>query len=195
MVESETRRDAETLVRNPSPRLFGKKFRDSKKVKTNHAKTRLRDLSKTLPRFRDPVKIFRDPRFSRYHSPPLILSDQTKTTEGEHSFAFHVEDYTNRHHNINPTGLLVDTGATSHIVTTNTFKGVDGTFKPTEHCLELADGTKTKNIAVKRGDTEVILKDVNGRHVKTVLKDALFIPSYPQDIFSVKAATSNGAEL
>ena len=70
MVKFETRRDAETLVRNPSPRLFDKKFRDSKKVKTNHAKTRLRDLSKTLPRFRDPVKIFRDPRFSRYHSPP-----------------------------------------------------------------------------------------------------------------------------
>ena len=72
MVKFETRRDAETRVRKPSPRLFGKKFRDSKKVKTNHAKTRLRDLSKTLPRFRDPVKIFRDPRFSRYHSPPLI---------------------------------------------------------------------------------------------------------------------------
>ena len=65
MVKSETRRDAETLVRNPSPRLFGKQFRDSKKVKTNHAKTRLRDLSKTLPRFQDPVKIFRDPRVSR----------------------------------------------------------------------------------------------------------------------------------
>ena len=41
MVKSETRRDAETLVRNPSPRLFGKKFRDSKKVEANHAKTRL----------------------------------------------------------------------------------------------------------------------------------------------------------
>ena len=73
MVKSETRRDAEILVRNPSPRLFGKKFRDSKKVKTNHAKTRLRDLPKTLPRFRDPTKMFRDPHFSRYHSPPLSL--------------------------------------------------------------------------------------------------------------------------
>jgi len=73
MVKSETRRDAETLVRNPSPRLFGKKFQDSKQVKTNHAKTRLPDLSKTLPRFRDPVKIFRDPRLSRYHSPPLKI--------------------------------------------------------------------------------------------------------------------------
>ena len=71
MVKSETRRDAEILVRNPSPRLFGKKFRDSKKVKTNHAKTRLRDLSKTLLRFRDPAKIFRDRRFSWHHSPPL----------------------------------------------------------------------------------------------------------------------------
>ena len=80
MVKSETRRDAETLVRNPSPRLFGKKFRDSKKVKTNHAKTRLRDLSKTLPRFRDPVKIFRDPRFSRYHSPPLTETNNSQTT-------------------------------------------------------------------------------------------------------------------
>ena len=73
MVKSETRRDAEILVRNPSPRLFGEKFRDSKKVKTNHEKTRLRDLSKTFPRFRDRAKIFRDPRFSRYHSPPLII--------------------------------------------------------------------------------------------------------------------------
>ena len=63
MVKSETRQDAEILVRNPSPRLFGEKFRDSKKVKANHEKTRLRDLSKTLPRFRDPAKIFRDPPF------------------------------------------------------------------------------------------------------------------------------------
>ena len=72
MVKSEPRRDTEILVRNPSLRLFGKKFRDSKKVKTNHAKTRLRDLSKTLLRFQDPAKIFQDPRFSRYHLPPLI---------------------------------------------------------------------------------------------------------------------------
>ena len=72
MVKSETCRDAEILVRNLSPRLFGEKFRDSTKVKANHEKTRLRDLPKTLPRFRDPAKIFRDPSFSRYHSPPLI---------------------------------------------------------------------------------------------------------------------------
>ena len=62
-----------------------KKFRDSRKVKTNHAKTRLRDLSKTLPRFRDPAKIFREPCFSRYHSPPLYVlcpTLQTRTCIG-----------------------------------------------------------------------------------------------------------------
>ena len=66
MVKFETRQDAEILVRNPSPRLFGEKFRDSKKVKANHEKT-------TLPRSRDPAKIFRDPSFSRYHSPPPYM--------------------------------------------------------------------------------------------------------------------------
>ena len=71
MVKSETRRDGEILVRNPSPRLFGEKFRDSKKVEANHEKTRLRDLSKTLRDFEILPKIFRDPRFLRYHSPPL----------------------------------------------------------------------------------------------------------------------------
>ena len=82
MVKSETRRDPEILVRNPSPRLFGEKFRDSKKVKANHEKTRLGDLSKTLPKFRDPAKIFRDPRFSRYHSPPLQFSPKLKGGPG-----------------------------------------------------------------------------------------------------------------
>ena len=50
-------------------------------------------------------------------------------------------------------------------------------------CMELANGKRHNNVAVKYGDAEVMLKDVNGRHVKGVLKDALFIPFYPQDIF------------
>lgn len=94
----------------------------------------------------------------------------------------------------NTKGLLVGTGATSHIVTADKFTGIDGIFKPTEHYMELADGTMTKNIAVKRGDAIVVLKDIIGRHVKTVLKGALFIPSCPQDTYSVKVATSNGTQ-
>ena len=80
MVKSETRRDAEILVRNPSPRLFGEKFWDSKKVKTNMKKTILQDLSKTFPTFWDPAKIFRDLHFSRYHSPPLDCFEHPKNS-------------------------------------------------------------------------------------------------------------------
>ena len=63
MVKSETLRDAEIIVRNPSQRLFGETFRDSKKVKANHEKTRPRDLLKTLPRFRETCQNFPRPTF------------------------------------------------------------------------------------------------------------------------------------
>ena len=50
MVKSETRRDAEILVRNPSPRLFGENFRDSEKEKQTMKK---RDFETHQKRFRD----------------------------------------------------------------------------------------------------------------------------------------------
>ena len=34
-----------------------------------------RDFETYQKGFRDPAKIFRDPRFSRYHSPPLLVTD------------------------------------------------------------------------------------------------------------------------
>ena len=74
MVKSETRQDAEILVKNSSPiRLFGKKF-ESQKSKNKPCKNETSRLIKLmLSRFRDPAKILRDPRFSRYHSPPLRM--------------------------------------------------------------------------------------------------------------------------
>ena len=61
IIKSETRPDAEILVRNPSSRLFGEKFRDSKKVKTNREK---RDFETYQKRFRD-FEIL--PKFSETH--------------------------------------------------------------------------------------------------------------------------------
>ncbi|TWW73992.1 hypothetical protein D4764_15G0013880 [Takifugu flavidus] len=67
-------------------------------------------------------------------------------------------------------GLMVDTGATSHIVTDITkFKDFDENFKPQKHILELADGVRTSGVALKRGAAK--------------------------DIFSVKAATARGATV
>ena len=46
MVKSETRRDAEILLKNPSPRLLSKKFRDSRKVKIKPCKNETSRLTK-----------------------------------------------------------------------------------------------------------------------------------------------------
>jgi predicted aspartyl protease len=56
--------------------------------------------------------------------------------------------------------MLVDTGATSHIVITkDVLKRVDGNFNPAKHYMELADGTRRNNVALKRGDAEVSTAD------------------------------------
>ena len=97
---------------------------------------------------------------------------------------------------VNVRGLMVDCGATSHIITDlSKFKRFDDGFQAETHCVELADGTRRKGVAERRGDAEVCLTDSTGRRRNTTLKQALYIPSYPQDIFSVKAATANGATV
>ena len=91
---------------------------------------------------------------------------------------------------------MVDCGATSHIITEeDAFAKFDETFNPNANYMELADGTRMNNVALKRGDAEMCLLDREGRCSKVTLKKALFIPSYPQSIFSVKAATTNGATV
>lgn len=75
------------------------------------------------------------------------------------------------------------------------FKTFDDTFKSESHCVQLADGTLYTAVAHRKGDAEVLLIDYNGRRCRTTLRDALFIPSYPQGIFSVRSATSSGAKV
>ena len=101
-----------------------------------------------------------------------------------------------RAHRANKKGLMVDTGATSHIINDiSMFRRFDDTFQPLKHCVELANGEKTNGVAERRGDAEVCLIDSRGQHHYATLKRALYIPSYPQDIFSVKAATASGATV
>lgn len=89
---------------------------------------------------------------------------------------------------INEKGLMVDTGATSHIVNNIAkFKSFDNKFKPEMHCAELADGTQCIGVAQCKGNAEVLLIDSTGQRRRATLRDVLFIPSYPQDIFSVKS--------
>lgn len=86
--------------------------------------------------------------------------------------------------------LLVDCGATSHIITDETkFVSIDESFQPEKHFIELADGKRFNNLALKRGDVMLSLIDLYKRRVKATSKIALYIPLFPQNIFSMQAAT------
>ena len=82
---------------------------------------------------------------------------------------------------------MVDTASTSHIIKDiERLKNFDDAFQPDNHFIELSDGSKTNGIALKRGDAEICLVNANGNKEPVTLKGTLFIPSNPQDIFSVK---------
>ena len=61
------------------------------------------------------------------------------------------------------------------------------------HFIELADGSKANNVALKKDTVEISLCDSFGNISVATLEDTLYVPSYPQNIFSVQAATAKGA--
>jgi len=90
--------------------------------------------------------------------------------------------------------LLVDCGATAHIITDKSkFVEFDARFNPKEHFIELADGSRSNGVVQGKGCAKVLLYDVEGNACKCLLQNALYVPSYNQDIFSVQAATDRGA--
>ena len=92
--------------------------------------------------------------------------------------------------------FLVDSGSTSHTVNEDVgFIEYDESFVPTEHIIELADGSKTKSSAVKKGKISINITSENGDIVNAVLNDVLLCPSYPHCMFSVKQATSSDSQV
>ena len=59
----------------------------------------------------------------------------------------------------------------------------------------MADGTRSNNVAKKRGTFVISIRNQNGNFVTATLENTLYIPSYPQCIFSVQAATQKGAKV
>ena len=115
--------------------------------------------------------------------------------EDEHSFAFKTNASDDKILGRGNT-LLVDCGATTHIINDETmFSKFDTSFQPEKHFNELADGRKSNNIVLKRGEVDFMIKDTSGRCVKACLKNALFVCTFPQNIFSVQAATERGASV
>ena len=92
--------------------------------------------------------------------------------------------------------LLVDCGATSHMIKDkDNFVNFYPDFNSSNQYIELADGSRDNKLVVGKGDAKVTISDVDGIEHDIILKNALCVPSYPQNIFSVHAATEKGASF
>ena len=119
------------------------------------------------------------------------------TSDEGHTFAFKVtveSEDCEFVHDVN--SLLVDTGATTHIVNNKTmFSSFQKDFDPAKHYIELADGSHMNKSAEGRGQAKIDLKDSQGTVRQTVLENALYVPSFKQNIFSVQCATNRGSTV
>ena len=96
--------------------------------------------------------------------------------DAEHSFTFKISD-DEIYLAVDNETFSVDCGATTHIVNKDeNLTYVNPSFKPEEHFMELADGTRANNVAKKRGTVAISMRTANGNIVQATLENALFIP-------------------
>ena len=90
---------------------------------------------------------------------------------------------------LDKTNLLVDCKATNHVITDKSkFIHFDQNFVLGRHFVKLADGSRSNNIVLKRGDACIYLHNSKGHMCRCILKNALYIPTFKQNIFSVQVA-------
>ena len=130
-----------------------------------------------------------DTKFCRNNSASVVK-------ECDKSFLFMTNDniQTNDALNSNYNRILVDCGATSHIICEKSlFSKFHSNFDGTKHFIELADGSRSNDVVKGKGDARVSVHNSEGKKCDLTLQNALCIPSYNQNIFSVQAATEKGA--
>jgi len=80
--------------------------------------------------------------------------------------------------------FLVDCRATTHIVNRDAnFVEIDNSFRPDQHYI---DGSKSNNLAKKKGTVPISFQSSDGKIVIIKLENVLYVPSFPQCIFSVQ---------
>ena len=89
--------------------------------------------------------------------------------------------------------LLIDSGCTSHIEKDKPkFEHFHKSFKPQDHCIELADGQKQQGAVQGIGTVKDVIKDEHGNAQNILLKDTLYIPGFKQGILSVWKTVQSG---
>ena len=131
------------------------------------------------------------------------VAEPGKDDSETHTFTFTLQETsenlkktqeTRRRHDEDPS-LLVDTDATSRIVTDRSkCVSFDDNFDTNTHIIELADGSKT-SIVLGKGNAKVKLYDVKGNLHEVMLSNALYVPSYQKNIFSVSAEVEKGGNV
>lgn len=77
------------------------------------------------------------------------------TEEEEETFVLRVSEW--KPQGTQHQGLLVDSGASAHIMTDEGAFRFDETFRPKNHIMQLADGTRTSGSVQKKGDAQIRL--------------------------------------
>ena len=97
------------------------------------------------------------------------MSDDSKDA----SFAFKVT--VDNFSSIRDNSLLVDTGATAHILNEKSkFLKFDHKFKTENHYIELADGSRACGIVPAKGRAKVLLHDLEGVPHEVFLKQKIY---------------------
>ena len=139
-----------------------------------------------------------DTKFCRKskHSSKLLSHEEDNGELDDNSFIFKVSELDkNIGQNISDE-FLVDCGATAHIVTEKEkFIEFDQNFDFQNHTIELADSTQKRGLVQGKGKAKIYLTDISGKKCPIILEEALFIPSYKQDILSVSKLTKNGIKV
>ena len=152
----------------------------------NHVKPRYCDVCQTTSH---------DTRFcrklSKVREVKIDNNEAASDEQREHHFAFIISDGTS-----NENSFLVDSGASVHIVCDESkFVKFHKHFDSNGHVIELADGTRLGNLATAQGDARFKIRDIDGNEQDVILNNCLYVPSFRQNIFSVRAATEAGASI
>ena len=84
-----------------------------------------------------------------------------------------------------PASIMVDTGATAHIICDESLVTRNSGPVDHSHTIELANGERVTGIVKSRVDAMLVVKDSTGKQRKITLQNTLFIPDFKMNILSV----------
>ena len=91
---------------------------------------------------------------------------------------------------------LVDSGASNHIITDkNKFVSLDCNYNPQQHNLLLADGSNEFGKIQGKGVAKINICDAAGNPRCITLHEALYVPTFPQNILSAMCLVNSGMQL